>query len=55
MSMGRGYHCVSEVNLHQETIANDFPTPIVTCWSFDQWIKILGQNKFQSLLLTCVL
>ena len=30
MSMGRGYHCVSEVNLHQETIANDFPTPIVT-------------------------
>lgn len=30
MSMGRGYHCVSEVNLHQETIANDLPTPIVT-------------------------
>lgn len=30
MSMGRGYHCVSEVNLHQETIANHFPTPIVT-------------------------
>src|SRR5690606_8474856 len=30
MSMGRGYHCVSEVNLHQETIANDFPTPTVT-------------------------
>ena len=30
MSMGRGYHCVSEVNLHQETVANNFPTPIVT-------------------------
>jgi maleate isomerase len=30
MSMGRGYHCVSEVNLHQETVANGFPTPIVT-------------------------
>lgn len=30
MSMGRGYHCVSEINLHQETIANGFPTPIVT-------------------------
>lgn len=30
MSMGKGYHCVSEVNLHQETVANDFPTPIVT-------------------------
>jgi maleate isomerase len=21
MSMGRGYHCVSEVNLHQETVS----------------------------------
>lgn len=30
MSMGRGYHCVSEVNLHQQTVANNFPTPIVT-------------------------
>lgn len=30
MSMGRGYHCVSEANLHAETIANGFPTPIVT-------------------------
>jgi maleate isomerase len=30
MSMGRGYHCVSEVNLHQQTVANDFPTPVVT-------------------------
>lgn len=30
MSMGSGYHCVSEVNLHQQTAVNDFPTPIVT-------------------------
>lgn len=30
MSMGRGYHCVSETNLHRETESNGFPTPIVT-------------------------
>ncbi|MGB0165883.1 MAG: maleate cis-trans isomerase family protein [Luteibaculum sp.] len=30
MSMGRGYHCVSEENLHRETVNNGFPTPIVT-------------------------
>lgn len=30
MSMGKGYHCVSETNLHAKTVENDFPTPIVT-------------------------
>lgn len=30
MSMGKGYHCVSEKNLHEQTILNGFPTPIVT-------------------------
>ena len=30
MSMGKGYHCVSEENLHNKTVENDFPTPIVT-------------------------
>lgn len=30
MSMGRGYHCVSEMNLHAETVKNYAPTPIVT-------------------------
>lgn len=30
MSMGRGYHCVSEENLHRETVANGHPAPIVT-------------------------
>ncbi|HEX9979156.1 MAG TPA: Asp/Glu racemase [Flavobacterium sp.] len=30
MSMGRGYHCVSEKNLEKETAENGFPTPIVT-------------------------
>ncbi|OYU85675.1 MAG: Asp/Glu racemase [Flavobacterium sp. BFFFF2] len=30
MSMGRGYHCVSEANLQQETAQNGNPTPVVT-------------------------
>lgn len=30
MSMGKGYHCVSQENLHKETVENGFPTPIVT-------------------------
>lgn len=30
MSMGRGYHCVSETNLHQETVNNGFAAPVVT-------------------------
>ena len=30
MAMGRGYHCVSEENLMEETRKNDSPTPIVT-------------------------
>lgn len=30
MSMGRGYHCVSETNLHRETVENGHPAPIVT-------------------------
>jgi maleate isomerase len=46
MSMGRGYHCVSEVNLHQETIANDFPTPIVTsAGALINGLKVLGAKK----------
>lgn len=46
MSMGRGYHCVSEVNLHQETVANDFPTPIVTsAGALINGLKTLGARK----------
>ena len=30
MSMGKGYHCISQSRLHQQTVDNDFPTPIVT-------------------------
>lgn len=46
MSMGRGYHCVSEVNLHQETVANGFPTPIVTsAGALINGLKVLGAKK----------
>ena len=46
MSMGRGYHCVSEVNLHQETVANNFPTPIVTsAGALVNGLKTLGAKK----------
>src|SRR5690606_24903900 len=46
MSMGRGYHCVSETNLHQETIANGFPTPIVTsAGALVNGLKVMGAKK----------
>ncbi|HEX8269639.1 MAG TPA: Asp/Glu racemase [Flavobacterium sp.] len=46
MSMGRGYHCVSETNLHQETIKNAFPTPIVTsAGALINGLKVLGARK----------
>ncbi len=46
MSMGRGYHCVSEVNLHQETIANGFPTPIVTsAGALVNGLKVMGAKR----------
>lgn len=30
MAMGKGYHCVSQSRLHQQTVDNGHPTPIVT-------------------------
>ena len=46
MSMGRGYHCVSEKNLHQETVLNDFATPIVTSvGALIKGLKVLGARK----------
>jgi len=46
MSMGRGYHCVSEVNLHQETVLNGFPTPIVTsAGALINGLKVMGAKK----------
>lgn len=46
MSMGRGYHCVSETNLHRETTDNGFPTPIVTsAGALVTGLKALGAKK----------
>ena len=46
MSMGRGYHCVSEVNLHEETIKNDAPAPIVTsAGALVKGLQALGAKK----------
>lgn len=46
MSMGRGYHCVSETNLHACTVENGFPTPIVTsAGALVSGLKTLGAKK----------
>jgi len=46
MSMGCGYHCVSETNLHEETVKNEFPTPIVTsAGALINGLKVLGAKK----------
>jgi len=46
MSMGRGYHCVSETNLHRQTVGNGFPTPIVTsAGALITGLKALGAKK----------
>ncbi len=46
MSMGRGYHCVSETNLHEETVKNDCPTPIVTsAGALINGLNVLGAKK----------
>ncbi len=46
MSMGRGYHCVSEKNLEAETAKNGFPTPIVTsAGALVAGLKALGAKR----------
>ncbi len=46
MSMGRGYHCVSEVNLHEETVKNDAPAPVVTsAGALVKGLQALGAKK----------
>lgn len=46
MSMGRGYHCISETNLHCETVENGFPTPIVTsAGALITGLKALGAKR----------
>jgi maleate isomerase len=43
MSMGNGYHRVSEERLHQRTVANSAPAPVVTsAGALIEGIKVLG-------------
>lgn len=46
MSMGKGYHCYSQEKLHQVTVKNGFPTPIVTsAGALIEGLKIMGAKK----------
>lgn len=46
MSMGKGYHCFSQENLHKVTVANDYPTPIVTsAGALVEGLRIMGAKK----------
>ncbi len=46
MSMGKGYHCHSQENLHQVTIKNGYPTPIVTsAGALIEGLQIMGAKK----------
>lgn len=46
MSMGRGYHCVSEANLQEETAKNGAPAPVVTsAGALINGLKVLGAKK----------
>jgi maleate isomerase len=46
MSMGRGYHCVSEVNLYEETVKNDAPAPVVTsAGALVKGLQAMGAKK----------
>lgn len=46
MSMGRGYHRVSEARLHQRTLQNDAPAPVVTsAGALVQGLQALGAKR----------
>lgn len=46
MSMGRGYHRVSEQRLHGRTVANDGPAPVVTsAGALIHGLKTIGAKK----------
>lgn len=46
MSMGKGYHCVSQSRLHQKTVENKYPTAIVTsAGALVEGLKALGVKK----------
>jgi maleate isomerase len=46
MSMGRGYHRVSEKRLHQRTVDNGAPAPVVTsAGALVDGLKVMGAKK----------
>ena len=46
MSMGKGYHCVSQENLHRVTKENGYPTPIVTsAGALIEGLQVMGAKK----------
>lgn len=46
MSMGRGYHRVSEARLHQRTVENGAPAPVVTsAGALVDGLKVIGAKK----------
>lgn len=46
MAMGKGYHCVSQDRLHEKTVRNGSPTPIVTsAGALVDGLKTLGAKK----------
>ena len=46
MSMGKGYHRVSEARLHQRTVDNGGPAPVVTsAGALVEGLKVLGAKK----------
>lgn len=50
MSMGKGYHCVSEARLHQRTVDNGGPAPVVTsAGALVDGLKVLGAKRISIL------
>lgn len=46
MSMGKGYHRVSEARLHQRTVDNGGPAPVVTsAGALVEGLKVIGARK----------
>lgn len=46
MSMGKGYHRVSEARLHQRTVDNGGPAPVVTsAGALVEGLKVIGAKK----------
>ena len=50
MSMGKGYHRVSEARLHQRTVDNGGPAPVVTsAGALVEGLKVIGARKISIL------